>query len=69
MANRFRPCHCPLHTHNLIKKDREKKGRKGKGKKRKGNMNRKRGRTSGAKDPKPMRILKQASFMNYLFLA
>jgi hypothetical protein len=32
-------------------------------------MNRKRGRTSGAKDPKPMRILKQASFMNYLFLA
>lgn len=26
-------------------------------------MTRKRGRTSGAKDPKPMRILKQASFM------
>jgi hypothetical protein len=25
MANRFRPCHCPLHTHNLIKKDRKKR--------------------------------------------
>ncbi|KAJ6765078.1 hypothetical protein OIU74_023876 [Salix koriyanagi] len=64
MANGFRSFHCPLHTHNLIKKKGQTKGikkRTRKEEKRKRNMTRKRGRTSGTKDPKPMRILKQAS--------